>query len=112
MRDENPREEEENAPAGPESQPSLAALPLIGLVRLYRLILSPYLGGSCRFVPSCSQYGLDALGRFGALRGALLTLARVLRCHPFCEGGYDPVPPDGAVRWRRPAHPPGGTPTR
>jgi putative membrane protein insertion efficiency factor len=76
---------------------SLAALPLIGLVKLYRLLLSPYLGGHCRFVPSCSLYAWEALERFGALRGTALAVARLLRCHPFCEGGCDPVPQDGAL---------------
>lgn len=80
----------------------MAALPLIGLVKLYRLLLSPYLGGQCRFVPSCSLYAGEALERFGALRGTALAMARLLRCHPFCEGGFDPVPPDGVLRRRRP----------
>jgi uncharacterized protein len=67
------------------------------LIRLYQWTLSPLLGPKCRFHPSCSQYGLEALERFGLLRGGWLALRRVGRCHPFHPGGYDPVP-------HRPAH--------
>ncbi|MFZ9871833.1 MAG: membrane protein insertion efficiency factor YidD [Steroidobacteraceae bacterium] len=63
------------------------------LVRAYQLIVSPLLGPRCRFYPTCSHYALEALDTHGALRGSWLTLKRVGRCHPFCEGGYDPVPP-------------------
>jgi putative membrane protein insertion efficiency factor len=65
---------------------------LIGLVRAYRLLLKPWLGNACRFEPSCSQYALDALQRHGALAGGTLAGARLLRCHPWCDGGLDPVP--------------------
>jgi hypothetical protein len=65
---------------------------LMGLVRAYRLLLSPSLGSSCRFEPTCSVYALHALERFGAAKGSYLTLARIGRCHPWCEGGLDPVP--------------------
>jgi len=65
---------------------------LIALVRGYRLLLSPWLGSACRFYPTCSAYALEALERHGALAGSYLTAARVLRCHPWCEGGCDPVP--------------------
>jgi hypothetical protein len=65
---------------------------LIGLVKGYRLLLSPWLGSSCRFTPSCSAYALQALERHGAAAGSYLTLARLVRCHPWCEGGHDPVP--------------------
>jgi len=67
---------------------------LIGLVKGYRLLLSPWLGSSCRFTPSCSAYSLQALEQHGAAAGTYLTLARLVRCHPWCEGGHDPVPPD------------------
>lgn len=66
---------------------------LITLVRAYRLLLSPWLGSSCRFEPTCSAYSLQALQRHGALAGSCLTLRRLVRCHPFCRGGHDPVPP-------------------
>lgn len=65
---------------------------LIAAVRFYRRAISPLLPPSCRFYPTCSAYGLEALERYGALRGGWLTLKRLLRCHPFCKGGYDPVP--------------------
>lgn len=65
---------------------------LIVLVRGYRLLLSPWLGGSCRFEPTCSAYALQALERHGALGGSYLAARRVLRCHPWCDGGCDPVP--------------------
>ena len=66
---------------------------LMGVVRAYRLLLSPWLGSACRFTPSCSLYALDALAERGAAVGTYLTLARLARCHPWCEGGHDPVPP-------------------
>ncbi len=65
---------------------------LIKLVRGYRLFLSPWLGSSCRFAPTCSVYGLEALERHGATIGTYLMVARIARCHPWCAGGHDPVP--------------------
>ncbi|QTD47512.1 membrane protein insertion efficiency factor YidD [Ottowia testudinis] len=65
---------------------------LIGLVKAYRLLLSPWLGASCRFAPSCSLYAIGALERHGALAGSYLTLRRLARCQPWCQGGCDPVP--------------------
>ncbi|MEO1751104.1 membrane protein insertion efficiency factor YidD [Thiofaba sp. EF100] len=65
---------------------------LIALVKAYRLLLSPFLGHHCRFEPTCSCYAIDALQHHGALRGSWLTVKRLLRCHPFSPGGYDPVP--------------------
>ena len=65
---------------------------LIGLVRAYRLLLSPWLGSACRFEPTCSAYSLQALEKHGAAAGTYLTVARLLRCHPWCAGGHDPVP--------------------
>lgn len=65
---------------------------LIGLVKTYRLVLSPWLGSSCRFEPTCSAYSLGALQQHGALAGTYLTLRRLARCHPWCDGGCDPVP--------------------
>ncbi|OOG23484.1 membrane protein insertion efficiency factor YidD [Thioalkalivibrio denitrificans] len=66
--------------------------PLILLIQAYRLLLSPFVGQHCRFTPSCSCYAIEAIERHGALRGGWLTVRRLGRCHPWCEGGYDPVP--------------------
>ena len=65
---------------------------LIRLVRGYQLAISPLLPASCRYYPSCSAYALEALQRYGALKGMRLAIGRILRCHPFRPGGYDPVP--------------------
>ena len=65
---------------------------LIGLVRGYGLLLSPWLGSACRFEPTCSVYSLQALEQHGAAAGSYLTLRRLVRCHPWCAGGSDPVP--------------------
>ena len=64
---------------------------LTGLIKLYRKWISPLKQPSCRFYPTCSQYALDALGRYGALKGSWLAVKRLLKCHPFHPGGYDPV---------------------
>ena len=71
----------------------LPQMALIGLVKAYRLLISPALGSNCRFDPSCSAYSLQALNQHGAMAGSYLTLRRLGRCHPWCEGGHDPVPP-------------------
>jgi hypothetical protein len=68
------------------------ALPLIWLVRIYQYAISPMLGRSCRFHPSCSEYAVEALERHGAFKGLWLAVRRVGRCHPWHPGGYDPVP--------------------
>ena len=65
---------------------------LIGLVKGYRLFISPMLGSNCRFTPSCSTYSLEALQKHGAAAGTYLTIARITRCQPWCKGGDDPVP--------------------
>lgn len=65
---------------------------LMALVHGYRLVLSPWLGSSCRFEPTCSAYSLQALERHGAAAGTYLTLRRLAKCQPFCSGGHDPVP--------------------
>lgn len=65
---------------------------LILLLKLYRLLLSPYIGQHCRFVPTCSCYAIEAIQTCGALRGGYLALHRLLRCHPWCAGGFDPLP--------------------
>jgi len=65
---------------------------LLLLIRAYQLLLSPFLGGQCRFEPSCSRYAQQCIERFGPLRGAMLAVQRILRCHPFSRPGFDPPP--------------------
>ncbi|MED0660410.1 MULTISPECIES: membrane protein insertion efficiency factor YidD [Bacillus] len=64
----------------------------IFFIRIYQQAISPLKPPSCRFYPTCSQYGLEAIERFGVLKGGMLTLRRISKCHPFHPGGYDPVP--------------------
>ncbi|YCI29300.1 membrane protein insertion efficiency factor YidD [Erwinia sp. PK3-005] len=66
---------------------------LIALIRVYQRVISPLLGPHCRFNPTCSQYGVESLRRFGMIKGSWLTVKRVLKCHPLNSGGDDPVPP-------------------
>ncbi|MFC0322301.1 membrane protein insertion efficiency factor YidD [Gallibacterium melopsittaci] len=66
---------------------------LIGLIRLYQLFISPLIGPRCRFTPTCSQYGIEAIQLHGVIKGGWLTVKRILKCHPFGSSGYDPVPP-------------------
>ena len=61
------------------------------LLRGYKLVISPWLPASCRYVPTCSEYAMEAIDRYGVLRGSDMALRRILRCHPFVQGGYDPV---------------------
>jgi putative membrane protein insertion efficiency factor len=65
---------------------------LIGGIRFYRLAFSPFMGWHCRFYPTCSHYAIEALEEHGVMKGALLTVKRLLRCQPFCKGGIDWVP--------------------
>ena len=65
---------------------------LIALIKLYRYALSPYLAPSCRYTPTCSSYAIEAVERYGLFRGSWMALRRISRCHPWHEGGYDPVP--------------------
>lgn len=67
---------------------------MILLIRFYRRVLSPLKPACCRFYPTCSEYALEAIAEYGALRGGLLSIKRILRCNPFCKGGIDPVPPN------------------
>lgn len=65
---------------------------LLWLIRFYRGAISPYHRPCCRYIPTCSQYALEAVEKYGALKGGFMALKRILRCHPFHKGGYDPVP--------------------
>ena len=65
---------------------------LIALVRFYRRAISPLFPGCCRYIPTCSQYALEAVEKYGAIKGTFLATKRILRCNPFHKGGYDPVP--------------------
>jgi putative membrane protein insertion efficiency factor len=72
-------------------------MPFLALIGLYRVTLSPFIGGQCRYEPTCSRYGQQAYRLHGPIKGTRLTLWRIMRCHPFVKGGYDPVPiPDDA----------------
>ena len=68
------------------------SLPFIALIKIYQWIISPILGPKCRFTPTCSQYGIDALKKHGVIKGMWLTVKRISRCHPWGGSGYDPVP--------------------
>lgn len=65
---------------------------LLTLIRFYKAAISPHTASHCKYIPTCSQYGIEAIERFGALKGTALTVWRILRCNPFSKGGYDPVP--------------------
>jgi len=65
---------------------------MLWLVRFYRVAISPMHRPCCRFIPTCSQYALEAIEKYGAFKGGYLALRRILRCNPLCKGGYDPVP--------------------
>jgi len=71
---------------------SPVAILFIMLLRMYKLIISPWLPNACRFYPTCSVYAVNAVTKHGVLKGSFLAVKRVLRCNPFFEGGYDPVP--------------------
>jgi putative membrane protein insertion efficiency factor len=74
------------------AKPSLLARLLLMLIRVYQYLLSPLIGTQCRFAPTCSHYAADALRKYGAIKGSYLTIRRLLRCHPWNPGGFDPVP--------------------
>jgi len=81
---------------------SLVRAALLGLIRLYQLTLSPWLGNPCRYEPTCSRYAAEAIERHGALRGVWLAAKRLGRCHPWGRSGYDPVPLADGPPARRP----------
>lgn len=81
---------------------AVVAAPLLVLLWIYRRLISPVLPPACRYYPSCSAYAEQALRLHGPLRGSWLAARRLLRCHPFCEGGPDPVPPRDSARIRSP----------
>lgn len=68
------------------------SLPFVAAIRAYQVTLGPWMGGQCKFHPTCSHYGLEAYARHGPVWGTWLTVWRVLRCHPLAKGGFDPVP--------------------
>lgn len=70
----------------------ICSFPFIVLIKLYQWIISPWMGQKCRYTPTCSQYGIDALKKYGPFKGLWLTMKRVSRCHPWGGHGYDPVP--------------------
>ncbi|PIE64289.1 MAG: membrane protein insertion efficiency factor YidD [Desulfobacterales bacterium] len=70
----------------------MAAKLVMILIQLYQISISPFLGSHCRFVPSCSEYAYQAIATYGVFKGSLLAIKRILRCHPFNPGGFDPVP--------------------
>jgi len=65
---------------------------MVGMISIYKRCISPYMPPSCRFTPTCSTYAIEALQKYGVVKGSWLAIKRILRCHPFHEGGYDPVP--------------------
>lgn len=71
---------------------------VIFIIRLYQMLISPYMAPSCRFTPTCSQYAIEAVQRFGFFKGLRLAIRRITSCHPWHEGGYDPVPPHKSSR--------------
>lgn len=79
-------------PADGDGRTAPTVLPFIALIHGYRLLIAPLLAPRCRFHPTCSEYALDAYRRHGAWRGSVLTVRRLLRCHPWGGSGYDPVP--------------------
>jgi len=100
MDERTPMTEQEPAPCVPaelsHAPPGVVSkalcLPIVGLIWVYRFTLSPIVGGQCRFEPTCSRYALESYRVHGLLRGTSLMVRRLLRCHPFNRGGYDPVP--------------------
>jgi putative membrane protein insertion efficiency factor len=71
---------------------AILSFPFIALIKLYQWTISPWMGQKCRYTPTCSQYGIEALKKYGPIKGLWLTIKRVSRCHPWGGHGYDPVP--------------------
>ena len=90
--DHGPSSSEEIASENSSTSTSPLAFVGIFLIRFYQRLISPMLPPSCRYNPTCSQYTLTAIRRYGFFRGSWIGLKRISRCHPFCSGGYDPVP--------------------
>jgi len=84
------------SPSRPKSRIGLLSrvgnVPFLLVIYAYRVTLSPFIGGQCRYEPTCSWYGIEAYKQYGPIRGTWMTAGRILRCHPFAKGGYDPVP--------------------
>lgn len=76
-------------------KPSPLSRCVLALIRVYQTVLSPFLGRQCRFLPTCSEYAAEAIRTKGLAKGALMAAWRILRCNPFCKGGYDPVDKSG-----------------
>lgn len=70
----------------------LISLPLIGLIKFYQYVISPAIGPKCRYTPTCSNYGLEAVKKYGPFKGGWLTIKRIASCHPWGGSGYDPLP--------------------
>jgi putative membrane protein insertion efficiency factor len=75
-----------------KSAKEILSLPFIGLIKIYQLIISPWMGPTCRYNPTFSQYGIEAFKKYGPIKGGWLTLKRIARCHPWGGHGHDPVP--------------------
>ena len=81
-----------NDVSAPRDERPLAVRLALALIRGYKIFISPYFRGSCRFLPSCADYAAEAIARHGVVRGGWLAARRLTRCHPFCAAGHDPVP--------------------
>lgn len=88
----DPERKNGNGGKRPLNWRAIASAPFVGLIRFYQLAVSPLLPGACRFMPTCSQYALEAFRKHGPFKGFYLSVRRILRCHPWGGSGYDPVP--------------------
>jgi putative membrane protein insertion efficiency factor len=75
-----------------KSLKEIVAFPFIGMIKIYQLVISPWMGPSCRYAPTCSQYAIEAIKKYGILKGGWLAAKRILRCNPWGGHGHDPVP--------------------